>query len=227
MSANSEVLTRHDPLHYLPPGVWRLVALRTSVAAAARELRLAKQPREVHHVIMDLRVLQYSVMAFGAGHLVATVLKLQLRARSISRKMCASAIDRCENILAACDRHYYIQPASSRPTYESMAQAVRAADATWQFQTPAMQHFYRNILRNRLLVFMADSDPDDDSVVLEELAEVSRSPKRACVSPRAASSEQIKPACSNSLIRPVAAVTHCFSDWCEECDTSLWNSRPV
>jgi hypothetical protein len=135
---------------------------------------------------------------------VATVLKLHMRARSISRKMCAAAIDRCENILAACDRHYYIQPESSRPSYESMAQAVRAADATWQFQTPAMQHFYRNIIRSRLLVFMEDSDPDDDSDDLEEHAEVGHSPKRACVCPSAASAEQNKPACSNCLIRPVA-----------------------
>ena len=227
MTANSEVLIRHDPLHYLPPGVWRLVALRTSVAAADRELRLAKQPRDVDDVTTDLHELLGEVTAFGYGPLVATVLKLQMRARSISRKMCAAAIDRCENILAACDRHYYIQPASSRPTYESMAHAVRAADDTWQFQTPAMQHFYRNIIRNRMLVFMEDSDPDDDSDDLEEHAAVCRSPKRACVRPSAASPEQTKPACSNCLIRPVAAVTHCFSDWCEKCDTTLWNSRPV
>jgi hypothetical protein len=31
--------------------------------------------------------------------------------------------------------------------------------------------------------------------------------------------------CSNCGKRPIAAVTHCFNDWCEHCDLSLWITR--
>ncbi len=35
----------------------------------------------------------------------------------------------------------------------------------------------------------------------------------------------IGPVCSNCKLRPQAAATHCFSDWCQQCDDSLYASR--
>jgi hypothetical protein len=189
MTAKSQALIKHDPLHYLPPGVWRMVALRTSVAAADREMHRAQLPREVHDVIMDLRVLLHEVSACGAGPWVAAVYQLLRQAKSIIRQMCAAAVDRCAKLLAACDRHFFTRPAPPMPSYESMAQAVRAADDTWRFQPPPMRHFYKNIIRTRMMVFMADSDPDDDSSDLEERASEGRSPKRAILRPIAAAAK--------------------------------------
>jgi len=31
--------------------------------------------------------------------------------------------------------------------------------------------------------------------------------------------------CSNCRRRPVAAFTHCFADWCRQCDDALWATR--
>jgi hypothetical protein len=71
-----------------------------------------------------------------------------------------------------------------------MALAVRAADDTWWFQPPTMRHYYKNIIRTRMMVFMADSDPDDDSDDLEEPAKKEgRSPKRASDRPVAATAK--------------------------------------
>ena len=190
MTAKSQALIKHDPLHYLPPGVWRMVALRTSVAAADGELQRAQMPREVHDVIMDLRLLQYEVMAaFGGGPWVAAVTQLLMRAHSTIRMLCAAAIVRCTQLLEACDRHFFTRPAQPRPSYECMAQAVRAADDTWHFQPPTMRNFYKNIIRTRMMVFMADSDPEDDSDDLEEPAKEGRSPKRAIDLPIAATTK--------------------------------------
>lgn len=33
--------------------------------------------------------------------------------------------------------------------------------------------------------------------------------------------------CSNCGKRPIAPVTLCFDDWCEQCDSSLWDSRDL
>jgi hypothetical protein len=32
--------------------------------------------------------------------------------------------------------------------------------------------------------------------------------------------------CSNCKTLPVAAVTNCFSDWCQQCDAAVWATRP-
>jgi hypothetical protein len=42
---------------------------------------------------------------------------------------------------------------------------------------------------------------------------------------RRAATRHSAPLCSNCGSRSIAAVTHCFDDWCSECDDALWSTR--
>ncbi len=88
--------------------------------------------------------------------------------------------------LVASDRHYSYHPVSSHPAHDTTAQAVRVADASWPFLTPAMQHYYTHTLRIQMMAFMADSDSEDRRVTARGCSKH----ERGAISPRSSSAKR-------------------------------------
>jgi hypothetical protein len=135
----------------------------------------------------------------------------------------------CAKTKDTSDRRNWKHPPSLRPAYASLAQSVRAADASWPFLTPAKQHLYTRIIRIRMMQIMADIHTKGATDDREETFNCWRSLPRAWVCPIPSSAERrrscrearaqqanpepgkenIKPANCNCYISPGTDFTHC------------------
>jgi hypothetical protein len=183
------------------------------------------------------------------------LLNMLLQAHIVSMHLCAAVLRRCAVLVDTCTNSLYsharCQARVLMPAYDEIALGIRESDDILQFLHPDLKQYYLKTIRPRLVNYMADSD--DSSVEDVEHIQLSHSAvkrQRQCENSvtvslqtlrlrtclkrtRENNKENIDPNfppaikfCSNCKLRPVAAFTYCMSDWCCDCDSSLWSTRP-
>jgi hypothetical protein len=135
-------------------------------------LLLARHPRQVHDVIVELSFVMFRIFDLlvnrnmqqprDAFSLYSRVSRLIHRARVKRFNQCHAFVHRCAELVDACHMNHNNDPHPiyPLPSYRDMAEAVIAVDEVLQFLVPSMKQFYVEDLRPCLVSFMADSSSE-------------------------------------------------------------------
>ena len=128
-------------------------------------LDVAHNPREVHDVIVDLELMLCLMMRLGDMSHCPQITRLLNRARVKSFQQCYARLQRCAELVDACNMHAYCGAALPHPSYDTVAFAISAVDDVLPFVARLMQQYYIADLRPSLVAFMEHYNCSDDETV--------------------------------------------------------------